>query len=198
MEKHAPPFVMSAEQQLEHSLCLFDAPIVRRVPQQLEHGFCKYNEKSCSIYSDEGWITAGTWSLLVLWETMLCLLSWELTSCRAWSLYVLLKFVLRLFSRDWEKYLLRRQKIMLHLIYVSSTKLWNVFVSSMGNHTQPVVMKFEQQLENTLWTFHWNIHSVFVFMRVGQQLENDSCQQYAQTMSLLMLRVLNKSWAWSC
>ena len=28
-------------------------------------------------------------------------------------------------------------------------------------------------------------------MRVGQQLENDFCQQYAQTMSLMMLRVLN-------
>lgn len=52
MENHAPPFAMSAEQQLEHGLCLFAAPIVRRVSQQLEHGFCKYNEKSCSAYSD--------------------------------------------------------------------------------------------------------------------------------------------------
>ena len=36
MENHAPPFAMSAEQQLEHGLCLFAAPIVRRVSQQLE------------------------------------------------------------------------------------------------------------------------------------------------------------------
>ena len=39
MKNHAPPFAMSAEQQLEHGLCLFAAPIVRRVSQQLEHGF---------------------------------------------------------------------------------------------------------------------------------------------------------------
>ena len=28
MENHAPPFAMSAEQQLEHGLCLFAAPVV--------------------------------------------------------------------------------------------------------------------------------------------------------------------------
>ena len=52
MENRAPPFVMSAEQQLEHGLCLFAAPIVRRVTQQQEHDFSKYNEKSCSAYSE--------------------------------------------------------------------------------------------------------------------------------------------------
>ena len=52
MENHALPFVLKAEQQLEHGLCLFAAPIVRRVLQELEHGFCKYNEKSCSACSE--------------------------------------------------------------------------------------------------------------------------------------------------
>ena len=83
---------------------------------------------------------------------------------------------------------------MLHLGFMSVQQSFSiVFVSSMGNHTQPVFMRVEQQLELTLYTFHRNIHSVYVFMRVGQQLENDFCQQYAQTMSLMMLRVLNKS-----
>ena len=37
---------------LENGLCLFAAPIVRRVSQQLAHDFSKYNEKSCSAYSE--------------------------------------------------------------------------------------------------------------------------------------------------
>ena len=37
-----------------------------------------------------------------------------------------------------------------------------VFVSSVGNHAQPVVMRVEQQLEHSLCTFHGKLHS-YVF-----------------------------------
>ena len=51
MENHASPFVLKAEQKLEHG------PFVRcaycqEVLQELEHGCCKYNEKSGSVYSE--------------------------------------------------------------------------------------------------------------------------------------------------
>ena len=45
------PFVLKAEQKLEHGLFVRCA-YCQEVLQELEHGCCKYNEKSGSVYSE--------------------------------------------------------------------------------------------------------------------------------------------------
>ena len=77
MKNFATHVVTRVEQQLQHGRNAQDLK-QQRVEQHLGHGLSKYNGKSCSACCRQRLTIAGALSLLVLWKTMLHLLSWEL------------------------------------------------------------------------------------------------------------------------